>query len=193
MEANRPPWIVSGAGRCRTRDSRGPAECDREPLVMEAIASGTWPDGCDRGLTEHAAGCPLCADLASVATALRDDSARARQDARRRLPSSGIVWWRATVRARAEASRAADRPISVAQGVAGACAVGLACGVAGAAWQSLDWLRRAGTFIAVLQPSRSDIAAASAVILDHAFPLVLGLGACLLIAPLALYLVLSDD
>jgi hypothetical protein len=193
MAANRPPRIVSGTGRWWTRDARGPADCDHEPLVIEAITNGTWPHGCDRELTEHAAGCRLCRDLASVATALREDSGRARHEARGRLPSSGIVWWRATVRARAEASRAADRPISVAQGVAGACAVGLACGVAGAAWQSLEWLRRTGTVIAALEPSRADIAAASALILEHAFPLVLGLGACLVIAPLALYLVLSDD
>jgi hypothetical protein len=168
-------------------------DCDCEPLVVEAIVSGTWPRGCDRALTAHAADCPLCRDVVAVATALRDDSASARQAARGRVPSPGIVWWRATVRARAEASRTADRPISVAQGVAGACAVGLACGVAGAAWQSLEWLRRAGSVIADLEPSRRDIAAASAVILDHAFPLVLGLGACLLIAPLALYLVLSEE
>ena len=109
------------------------------------------------------------------------------------MPSAGIVWWRATVRARAEASRTAERPISVAQGVAGACAVGLACGVVGAAWQSLEWFRRLGELIAELEPSRRDLTAASALIIEHALPLVLGLGACLLIAPLALYLVLSDD
>jgi len=192
MDVERPPRTSWGARRWSMANA--PAiDCDREPLVAAAIASGTWTDGSDRELIAHAAGCPVCRDVAAVATALRDDSASARQEARERVPAAGIVWWRATVRARAEASRTADRPISVAQGVAGACAVGLACGVAGAAWQSLEWLRRAGSIITALEPSRRDIAAASAVILDHAFPLVLGLGACLLIAPLALYLVLSDD
>src|SRR5439155_959304 len=70
---------------------------------------------------------------------------------------------------------------------------GLACGVLGAAWRSLEWFQRLGDVISDVGPRRLDITAASALILQHALPLVLGLGACLLIAPLALYLVLSDD
>jgi hypothetical protein len=169
-----------------------PIQCDQEEAVAEAIASGRWPDGFDM-LMEHAATCPVCRDVMDVGVAIRADEASARHEARSHLPSPAIVWWRATVRARADASRTAERPISVAQGVAGACAVGLACGVAGTAWRSLDWFRRFGTVVAELEPSRHDLTAASALIVEHALPLVLGLGACLLIAPLALYLVLSDD
>jgi hypothetical protein len=172
--------------------ARKAIECDQEDAVAEAIASGHWPGGFDM-LVEHAAACPMCHDIVDVAIAIRADEASARHEARAHLPSPAIVWWRATVRARVEASRAAERPISVAQGVAGACAVGLACGVAGTAWRSIDWFRRFGTVVAGLEPSRHDLAAASALIVEHALPLVLGLGACLLIAPLALYLVLSDD
>jgi hypothetical protein len=129
----------------------------------------------------------------SAATALHDADACARQEARVRVPSAGLVWWRVTIRARAEASRVAERPITVVQGIAGACAVGLACGVVGAAWRSLEWFQRLGDVISGLEPNRLDLAAASALIFQHALPLVVGLGACLLIAPLALYVVLSDD
>lgn len=168
-------------------------ECACEAPLVEAIVNGRWPNGCDAALAAHAESCPVCADVLAVALALHDAETSARREAGPRLPSAGAVWWRATIRARAEASRAAERPISVVQGIAGASAVGLACGVVGAAWRSLEWFRHLGDVISDLEPNRLDIAAASALILQHALPLVLGLGACLLIAPLALYLVLSDE
>jgi hypothetical protein len=160
---------------------------------VETVLGGRWPHACEPGLAAHAAGCPICAEVAAVAVALHEAEASARQDARMRLPSAGVVWWRATIRARAEASRAAERPITVVQGIAGASAVGLACGVVGAAWGSIEWLKHLGDVVVKLKTDRFDLTGASALILQHALPLVLGLGACLLIAPLALYLVLSDD
>jgi hypothetical protein len=169
------------------------SDCVHEAPIVETIVSGRWPLACDPALVAHAAVCPLCRDLTTTAVALHDDAASARLEARVRVPSAAIVWWRATIRARTEAARVAERPITMVQGAAGACAVGLACGVVGAAWQSLDWFRRLGDVISDVGPHRLDITAASALILQHALPLVLGLGACLLIAPLALYLVLSED
>jgi hypothetical protein len=168
-------------------------ECAHEAQLVETIVAGRWPNGCDPALAAHADSCRVCAEVLTVALALREAEVGARSEAGLRLPSAGLVWWRATIRARAEASRAAERPISVVQGIAGACAVGLACGVVGSAWRSLEWFRHLGDVISDLEPNRLDIASASALILQHALPLVLGLGACLLIAPLALYLVLSDD
>jgi hypothetical protein len=168
-------------------------ECAYEAQLVETIVGGRWPQGCDASLIVHAGACPVCREVVAVATALHEADACGRQEARARVPSAGLVWWRATIRARAEASRVAERPITVVQGIAGASAVGLACGVVGAAWRSLEWFQRLGDVIADLHPNRLDIMAASALILQHALPLVIGLGACLLIAPLALYLVLSDD
>jgi hypothetical protein len=51
----------------------------------------------------------------------------------------------------------------------------------------------AGDFIVRLDARRDDIAAASALLLQYALPLTLGLAACLVVAPLALYFALSDD
>jgi hypothetical protein len=169
------------------------SDCSHEAQLVETIAAGRWPHACDQALAAHACICPVCADVVAVATALQDAAASARQEARTRVPAAGLVWWRASVRARAEASRIAERPITVVQGVAGACAVGLAAGVVGAAWQSLEWFRRLGDVMLKLEPDRLQLAATSGLIFQHALPLVLGLGACLVIAPLALYLVLSDD
>jgi len=168
-------------------------DCRHEARIVEMIVADRWPSGCDRELADHIAECSVCREVVDLALALHGEEAIGRQEARTRVPSAAIVWWRATVRARAEASRVAERPITVAQSVAGACAVGLACGVVGAAWRSLEWFRRIGDIVAALAPSRVDVQTASMLILQHALPLVLGVGACLVIAPLALYLVLSDD
>ena len=108
-------------------------ECGREADVLEAVAFGRWPDHAAE-LVTHVAACAVCADLADVARALHDDREAACREAP--VPAAGIVWWRATIRARADAARTASRPITVAQGVAGACAVGLTCGLAGIAWRS---------------------------------------------------------
>ena len=169
-------------------------ECVREQDIVDAIASGRWPHAGDPSLEAHAAACEICRDVVTVAVALREDEFCARHEINAaRLPSAGLVWWRATIRARAEATRVAERPLTVAQGIAGACAVGLACGLAGIAWQSVQRFQRVGEIIASLDASTLQLASASAVTLQRALPLVLGLGACLLIAPLAIYFVLSDD
>src|SRR5262249_30751986 len=165
-----------------------------EQSIGDAIVGGRWPNVCDASLVTHAAECDTCRDLVAVAVALHEDEIAARHDPQAaRLPSPGLVWWRATIRARAEATRVAERPITVAQGVAGACAVGLACGLGSVAWQSLQRFQRAGEIIASLDARPLQLGSASAVMLQRALPIILGLGACLLIAPLAIYFVLSDD
>jgi hypothetical protein len=166
-------------------------ECAREQEIVDAIATGRWPHGCDGSLPAHASSCETCRDVVAVAVALHEDECAAQREAR--LPSAGLVWWRAQIRARADAARVAERPITVAQGIAGACAVGLACGLAGAAWQSLRHFQWLGGAIASLDAGGLQLVSVSGVLVQRALPLVLGVGACLLIAPLAIYFVLSDD
>jgi hypothetical protein len=166
-------------------------ECHREQEIVDAIANRRWPHAVDPSLAAHAEECDNCRDVMMVAVALYDDEFCARHEAR--VPSAGLVWWRATIRARAEATRVAERPMTVAQGVAGAAVVGLACGLAGVAWQSVQRFQHVGEIVANLDAGTLQFASSSAVMLQRALPLVLGLGACLLIAPLAIYFVLSDD
>ena len=85
-------------------------ECPRESDVLDAVASARWPDRVSPALVAHVASCDVCADVAVVAQALRDDQDRAWQEAS--VPSSGQVWWRAEMRAKQEAIRAASRPIA---------------------------------------------------------------------------------
>jgi hypothetical protein len=162
-----------------------PAECDRERDVLEAIALNRAEP-----VRDHLRTCASCAELAQIAGALHQEYDAACREAR--VPSGGAVWWRATIRARAEAARTVSQPITVAQSVAGAAALGLACGVVGVVWRAFDGVGGAGEFLARVS-ERSDIAPALSMVLQHALPLTLGLAACLVAAPVALYFALSDD
>ena len=165
-------------------------DCAREDEVLDAVAFGRWPEHA-ADLVAHAATCAVCADLVVVALALHGDRDAACRDAP--VPASGMVWWRATIRARAEAARTASRPITIAQGAAGACAAGLTCGLAGIAWRSVHWADRLGELAAQLAARRVELTSASSLAIEHAVPLVLALAACLVLAPLALYVTLADD
>ena len=166
------------------------AECARETDVMEAVAFGRWPDQCP-DLAAHAASCDVCADLVEVARALHADRDRLCREAQ--PPAAGMVWWRATIRARADVARTATQPISVLQGVAGACIVGAAAGLVTVAWQSMHWVDRIGALAVQLERRRADIASASAVAANHGLPILLAVAAGLVLAPLAIYFTLADD
>ena len=68
---------------------------------------------------------------AIVAEAIAAEAALARTEAA--PPSSAIVWWRAQMRARQEAARAAERPITIVHGLAIACGAGIALSLIGTA------------------------------------------------------------
>jgi hypothetical protein len=68
---------------------------------------------------------------AIVAEAIAAEGSLARSEAA--PPSSAIVWWRAQMRARQEAARAADRPINIVHALAIACGAGLALSLIGTA------------------------------------------------------------
>ena len=161
------------------------SDCPRESEILEAVAFGRLPQ-----VREHLDTCASCAEAGAIAGALRRDHAAALGEAH--VPSAGAVWWRATIRARAEAARTVSQPITMLQGIAGACAVGLAAAFAGVAWRWMQTFTSAGDFFVRLDARRDEIAAASAL-LQYALPLTLGLAACLVVAPLALYFALSDD
>jgi hypothetical protein len=68
---------------------------------------------------------------AIVAEAIAAEASVARREAA--PPSSAIVWWRAQMRARQEATRVAERPLAIVHGLAIACGVGLLLSVVGTA------------------------------------------------------------
>lgn len=109
-------------------------ECPREGDVLMMVSTGRWPDRAPADLREHAEGCDVCRDLA-VAAAGMDELASMAPPV---LPSSGTVWWRAQLRARREAARDVVRPITAAQALAFAAAVGVAGAVFGA---TAEWFQ----------------------------------------------------
>ena len=100
------------------------AECAREQEVLDAIAANRWPDRLERDLANHIEGCAFCKDLGIVAEALRSDFSSAIEQAR--VPTAGLVWWRAEIRARQESLRVASRPIALAYYIGGGCTAILA-------------------------------------------------------------------
>lgn len=149
-------------------------ECLREADVFEAIAFGRWPAAADAELRAHVAGCPVCRDVVAVAVALQSDRqalVRAAQP-----PTAAVVWWRAAIRARAEATRAAMQPIAVWRRVVAVCIAAAAAAVIPALWQ---WSRRA------------DVLAAFGA--QHAALVLVALASGLVLLPLAVYITLADD
>jgi hypothetical protein len=111
-----------------------PVECEFEAEVLAAVVQSRWPERTDPALRAHVAGCVICSDVASVAGVLDESCEEIRRQAV--VPDSGRVWWLAQMRARREAARTAGRPITAAQVLAFACAVGLlgACFGATSTW-----------------------------------------------------------
>jgi hypothetical protein len=96
------------------------AECPREQEVLDAIVSSRWPDRLGEDLARHVDGCAFCKDLGFVAEALNADFSSAIEHAR--VPTAGLVWWRAEIRARQDSLRAASRPIALAHYLGVGCA-----------------------------------------------------------------------
>jgi hypothetical protein len=159
------------------------APCPREPDVLEAVSSGAWPEACGGELRTHVGSCHACAEVADIATALRQDAeALAR---RAFVPSAGAMWWKIASRRRREARHTAERPIALAHWLAAASVAGAAAAVA--------------AMLAPLSAGATTTLAAhfeslgrSPLLVQGSLALVAGL-LSLLVAPIVIYLVLIDD
>ena len=81
---------------------------------------------------KHRASEPTDAEIeAIIAGAIAAEASAARLEAQ--PPSSAIVWWRAQMRARQEAARAVERPLTIVHALAIACCAGLLVSVVGTA------------------------------------------------------------
>lgn len=166
-------------------------ECPREQEVLLAARDRVWSDVRDAELTTHIEQCEICRDLVTIASLAREQYVEMHREAQ--VPSAGQVWWRAAVRARAEAAEAATRPMTWIHGVAAACAVGLAAVAIGAAWPSVSQAFQEGTWwLSAVQVDLSSVTAAAAAIVRPSIPLLLA-GTFLVLAPIALYFALSDE
>ena len=123
-------------------------------------------------LASHLADCAVCAELATahLIAGIHVNDLQAAN-----VPSAGQVWWRAQVRTRAEARRAAERPMQIVHAVSAACVAGALAGGVGWAW---PWMQTALSGAATSQ---------------LAFAWWLAIGAWVIIAPVALYFVFARE
>ena len=139
-----------------------PAACPREFELLADLDAHS----------RHLAECDACAELVA-ARIIGKTYAEDLQAAH--VPSAGQVWWRAQVRARADARHAAERPIHVIQAVAAAV-------VAGAFAAGVGWL---GPWIThtTLWGTTTELG----------FAWWLAIGVWVILAPVALYLVFARE
>lgn len=155
--------------------------CPRENELWDAIAAGRWPATAPLDLRVHVESCAPCREFAEVATAVQADAARSRL--RAAPPSSAIVWWRAQMRARQEAARAVDRPITIAQALAISAGFGITLALLSVV---VSWLR---PFVAGLFRSAEGFTTLPALNLTQWGPIFAGaLLLALILAPVVLYL-----
>jgi predicted anti-sigma-YlaC factor YlaD len=157
-------------------------DCEFEPEALAAALQSRWPGRVDAVLREHVAGCPICSDVVMIAGAV--DAARDETRAEARLPDAGRIWWVARMRARREAAKAANRPITAIQVIALTCAMGLlgACFGATSQWfQSM--VKSAGSSLSGIDFG-SIVPAVISLIAEHG-ALALAGGTLLLLVPAA--------
>lgn len=147
--------------------------------MLDALASARWPERVDAELADHVASCDVCQDVLTVASAMQLDHDAAWKEAN--VPSSGQMWWRAEMRVKQDAVREASRPVAVAQGVAVVLALSVALAASWFAWPSVR------EFLATVSFAQMPGLASPMFI-----PLAVAMGALLVVAPVALYVVLSE-
>ena len=167
--------------------------CEHETAVVQAVLGGQWPDACDEALRTHAPACEVCREVVAIVPLLREEFVEAREAIGRRdvpLPSAGQIWWRAAVHARADAARAAARPLVWGYGIAAACAIGLTVAGLSIVWPSMaPALSYLGAFTARMAPAADMVMA----VLRAQLPIVLGVAAFLIAAPVALYFAFREE
>ena len=168
-----------------------PTECVHEDRVVAAMLSGAWPNRCDQELVAHSATCAHCREVEAVVMAIRDDSERARSEVQ--VPVAGQVWWRAAVRARLESTQTATRPITWLHGITAAFAIGLALAVIGMFLPSLAVAFESAKAVIIAMGANGDVLGVMLGALRQSILFALFAGACLVAAPLAIYLALVND
>lgn len=162
-------------------------DCAREREVVRAVMS-RGSDGLSDELRSHADSCDVCRDVVSLVTALR--SARDETLGELRLPAAGQIWWRSALRAHAEATETARRPMVWLQGIAAASGAGVIAAILTLAWPSIyDVFVAVAALPATFAPEVSPLMEA----LRPVLPLALAVVACLVLTPIVVYLALSDE
>jgi hypothetical protein len=128
---------------------------------------------------------------ALIAEAMRAEAAAAAGEAA--PPSGAIVWWRSQMRARQEAARAVERPLTIVHALAIACGAGLFLSIVGTAIAgvkgSLGWLTNLYGAMTASGPSLASIDLTSRwIVLPMAATIV-----SILVASIAAVIIFADE
>jgi hypothetical protein len=166
-------------------------ECEREDDVLAAVGTGRWPDRVDAELRAHVDHCAVCHDVLIVAAAFNED---AEVPSAHPLPDSQVMWLRAQIRARAEATRLAERPITVAQALAFAAIIGVLGALLGA---SSSWLQGGlhaiGQMASHLDPRGFELPAGLATVLAEHVGIAATVAVGLMVMPVAVYWAIREN
>ena len=164
--------------------------CPREVEVVASILDRRSLRTDDDALGVHLETCEHCREVAELTRLMSADHERREI----RVPAAGQVWWRAAVRARLEAVHAAARPLTWSHGIAGACAIGLVMTLLGFAWpvvrETAWWIVERALDVAPVGEAAATLVTTS---VHGSLALMVVAAACILFAPVALYLALSDE
>src|ERR1017187_3963158 len=123
-------------------------QCDREQEVVDALRSGRWASAWGDEIQQHAEQCAVCAEVAFAAQAFQHEVELANtelQEPGPRLPSAGLVWWKAQMAARRAAEQRAAAPIVLVGWAATALGALAALGLGIRKWSIVaGWLSRLG-------------------------------------------------
>lgn len=171
--------------------------CAREADVLDAVAStrlsrrsgeNAHAAKADLELFAHIAECNSCRDLADVTQALFDE--REAAWAEPAVPTADVVWFRAQIRARAEAARLASRPVAVVQAIGVACALGAIAGVVGT---GLWWLRSWATWLSEVATLVATAPSSIEMMGLAVRGVLLAAAVWLVLAPVAVYLAATEE
>ena len=164
--------------------------CEFEAVLLETIAARRWPERAEAALRSHVDGCIACSDVAQIAAAFLEDQDAARSEAA--VPPASAVWWRAQMRAREEAIRAAARPLVVVQGAATVVAAVIAIALAPA---GALFVRRAVASLAAMEwwarPADASLTWVLSTAAYTTLPLLVA-GLWVILAPVVVYLALDE-
>ena len=170
------------------------ADCAFESEILDHLRTGTWPARADADLRAHFERCATCRDLVAVATALTDDRDGLAPDIV--VPRAQLVWWRAQLRARQEASRAASRPMAISVLAAAVTAIGAVAVALTVGWDWIGgWLFAWPDRMRALVPADLGAVVAAHVRLDSLLSPVVASVATLAIifVVLAMYVIVSEE
>jgi hypothetical protein len=136
-------------------------QCEREQAVLDALTSGRWSTAWGEEIRQHAASCEACSEVVMVARALRGEEQSA--EAEVRLPSAGLVWWKAQLAARRAAQQRAAQPIALVERLAQAVGALSAFGIGVWQWPRIaNWLGVGGAKLAARAQANATAASAAA-------------------------------